>query len=374
MKHFVAVLALALLAGLPVSAEILEQVLVKVNGEIITKTELEVRQVAAIRQRLRQNVNYTDITKDEELRKILDEITPAIVVDTIDELLVMQRGKELGYKMGDDQFNSVLANIRKENKLEDQAAFEAALKQEGLTIADLRKSLERQMIFSRVQQVEVFGRIAIAEDEARKYYNEHPNEFSTPSNLTIREILVEIPQVAGTQPGQQAKPQGLFSVALEDDAKAKAEAIRTRALAGEDFGQLAATESASASKANGGLIGPISQEELAPALQEILLKMKPGDITDLIRTPRGYQMIKLESKTPSTTMTFEQARDQIASKVFALKRQGELERYLRKLRAQAIIEWKNDDVRRAYERATGVRTAAPAAAPATSAAQAKPSL
>jgi parvulin-like peptidyl-prolyl isomerase len=366
MRNAFVPLVVALLAGLPVSAEILEQVLVKVNGEIITKTELEERQVATLRQRLRQNVTPADLSRDEELKKALDEITPQIVVDTIDELLIMQRGRELGYKMGDDQFNSILQNIRKENKLEDQAAFEAALKQEGLTLADLRKSLERQMIFARVQQVEVFGRIAVAEDEARRYYAEHPNEFSTPSNLTIREILIEVPTLPGAKPdapGAKPQNQGLFSVALDDDAKAKAEAIRKRAVAGEDFAQLAGTESASASKANGGLIGPISQEELAPALAEVLLKMKPGEITEPLRTPRGYQILKLESKTESQTMTFEQARDQIANKVFAMKRQGELERYVRKLRSQAIIEWKNDEVRKLYERATGIRATAAAAQP-----------
>jgi parvulin-like peptidyl-prolyl isomerase len=366
MKRVVAALVLFLLAGLAPSAEILEQVLVKVNGEIVTKTELETRQVSTLRQRLRQNVSQADLSKDEELRKALDEITPQIVVDTIDELLVMQRGKELGYKMGDEQFESILQNIRKENKLEDQAAFEAALKQEGLTLADLRKSLERQMIFSRVQQVEVFGRIAIAEDEARKYYAEHPNEFSSPSNLTIREILIEVPAVAGTQPGQPPA-QGLFSVALDDEAKAKAEGIRKRAAAGEDFAQLAGAESASPSKANGGLIGPISQEELAPALQEVLMKMQPGEITEPMRTPRGYQILKLEAKTERQTLSFEEARDQIANRVFAQKRQGELERYLRKLRSQAIIEWKNEEIRAIYERATRQRSAP---APAT---QARPS-
>jgi parvulin-like peptidyl-prolyl isomerase len=360
-KHAVTVLLLALLAGLPVTAEVLEQVLVKVNGEIITKTELETRQVAALRQRLRQNVNPIDVQRDEELKKALAEITPQILVDAIDELLVMQRGRELGYKMGDEQFDSILQNIRKENKLEDQATFEAALKQEGLTLADLRKSLERQMIFSRVQQVEVYGKIAISEDEAKQYYEEHQSEFSTPSNVTIREILVEVPALPGQQPGAKEKNQGLFSVALDDDAKEKAEAVRKRAMAGEDFAQLASTESASASKANGGLIGPISMDELAPALQEVLGKMQPGDVTEPMRTPRGYQVLKLESKTATQTMTFEQARDQIANKVFAQKRQGELNRYLRKLRSQAIIEWKNEDVRKAYEQVVGA-PAAPALA------------
>jgi peptidyl-prolyl cis-trans isomerase SurA len=356
-KHVLAVALLALFAGLPVAAEVLEQVLVKVNGEIITKTELEVRQVAALRQRLRQNVNAIDIQRDDELKKALAEITPQILVDTIDELLVMQRGRELNIKMGDEQFNSILQNIRKENKLEDQATFEEALKREGLTLAELRKSLERQMIFSRVQQVEVYGKIAISEDEAKEYYDEHQNEFTTPSNVTIREILIEVPALPGQQPGAKDKNPSLFNVASDDDAREKATALRKRAVAGEDFAQLAAAESASASKANGGLIGPISIEELAPALQDVLSKMKPGDVTEPLRTARGYQILKLEEKTATQTMSYDEARDQIANKVFAHKRQGELNRYLRKLRSQAIIEWKNEEVRKAYEQVIGAPAA-----------------
>lgn len=346
MKKFVAVVVLAGLATLGVRAEVIEQVLVKVNGEILTKTDLEARQVSALRQRLRQNVNAADLKTDEQLKKALEEVTPQILVDTVDELLVMQRGKELGYRMTDDQFQNILSNIRKENKLEDDAQFQAALKQEGLTLDELRKSLERQMIFSRVQQVEVYSRIAITDAEAKAYYEAHRTEFTTPSNLTIREILVEV--AAPAAPAGQKEP-AMFSVAQDDDAKAKAEAIRKRALAGEDFAQLAATESSAASKANGGLIGPISKDELAPSMAELFDRMKPGDVSEPIRTQRGYQVFKLEAMTPTEVLEFDKARDQIANKVFAQKRAGELDRYLRKLRAQAIIEWKHDGLRQLYE-------------------------
>lgn len=360
MKKFVAVVAFLAIAVLGVRAEVIEQVLVKVNGEILTKTDLEARQVAALRQRLRQNVSASDLKTDQELRKALDEITPQILVDTVDELLLMQRGKELGYRMTDDQFKNILENIRKENKLEDEAQFQAALKQEGLSLDDLRKSLERQMVFSRVQQVEVYSRIAITDGEAKAYYDAHRTEFTTPSTLTIREVLVEV-----AAPAAEGQKQALFSVASDDDAKAKAEAIRKRALAGEDFAQLAATESAAASKANGGLIGPISADELAPAMAELFDKMKPGEVSEPMRTQRGYQIFKLESKTATEVLDFDKARDQIANKVFAQKRQGELERYLRRLRSQAIIEWKNEPLKQIYDLRVAQPTApAPAAPPA----------
>ena len=98
-------------------ADILEQVLVKVNGDIITKTDLEQRQIAALRQK-NPNLRPTD---DAALQKALSEVTPEVIVDAVDEMLIMQRGKELGYTMTTEQFNSIVENIKKENKIEDEA-------------------------------------------------------------------------------------------------------------------------------------------------------------------------------------------------------------------------------------------------------------
>ena len=83
--------------------------------------------------------------------------------------------------------------------------------------------------------------------------------------------------------------------------------------------------------------------------------MKVGDVTELLRSPRGYQMLKLESSTTSQTMPFEQARQDISARVVTEKRKLEFQKYMEKLRAQAIIEWKNDEIRKAYE--TGLRQA-----------------
>src|SRR5450759_1379737 len=101
------------LAAIAVSrAEIIEQILVKVNGEIFTKTDLEQRQVAALRQK-GQQIDLKNDPNNAQLRKALDEITPQIMVDAVDEMLVVQRGRELGYKLSDEQFKSVVDNIQK---------------------------------------------------------------------------------------------------------------------------------------------------------------------------------------------------------------------------------------------------------------------
>lgn len=352
LRTWVAALAFASTAAVVAHAEIIEQILVKVNGEIFTKTDLEQRQVAVLRQR-GQQVDPKSDPSNLQLRKALDEITPQIMVDAIDEMLVVQRGKELGYKLSDEQFKSVVENIKKENKIETEEQFQAALKSENMTMADLRRSLERSMIVQRVQQNEVFGRIGVTDEEARNYYESHLNEFTTPPTVTLREILVAVP----------TDPKGV-NVAAEEAAKARADGLLTRVTTGgEAFDKVAADASEAPSKANAGLIGPISLSDLSPELRGLIEKMKVGGVTDVIRTTRGFQVLKLESSTPTQTMPFEQAREQIGERVFTDKRKVEFQKYLDKLRGQAIIEWKNPDVKRAFEEGLKQQAAALAAAP-----------
>jgi peptidyl-prolyl cis-trans isomerase SurA len=336
MKRHSLLFAILLVGGLQISmrADILEQILVKVNGDIITKTDLEQRQIAALRQR---DPNFRP-SDDAELKKALNEVTPEVIVNAVDELLLVQRGKELGYALGNEQFRNIVDSIKKENKLETEEAFQAALKQEGMTIEDLRRQIERNMLASRVQQVEVQGKIAVSEDEVKAYYESAKESFTTQPQLTLREILISVP----------ASDKGI-NVAADDQARIKAEELKKRAESGELFAKLAADYSDSPSKANGGLIGPINRSDLSPELLKEITPLKVGQITRVLRTTRGYQIIKLESATEAKVKTMDEARAEIADKVAQQKARGQMRQYLSHLRSQAIIDWKNDEVKNAFE-------------------------
>jgi parvulin-like peptidyl-prolyl isomerase len=341
-----ALLMLLALVSVPAAAglqgsEIIEQVLVKVNGDIVTKTEFEARQVGILRQRP-ELANATETSP--ELRKAIAEVTPNLILEAVDELLLVQRGREMGLALGDQQFNQIVENIKKQNNLDDEERFQAALKQEGMTMAELRRNLERQMFVGQVQQRDVVDKISVTDDEARAYYQTHRQEFTSPAEVTLREILIEVPV------GERG-----INAAQDDEAKSEAEAVRGRAVAGEPFARLAAESSDAPSKANGGLIGPISQDELAPALQKQLEAMKVGEVTEPIRTQRGYQILKLESRTETKVRGFDEARDDISQKVGDEKLRGERMKYLERLRAQATITWRNDELKKAYEQALAER-------------------
>jgi parvulin-like peptidyl-prolyl isomerase len=196
------------------------------------------------------------------------------------------------------------------------------------------------MLINQVQSTEVTQKLSVTDEEARAYFDSHRAEFTTPSEVMLREILIEVPS---TDRGVNA--------AQDQQARTQAEEVRQRLLKGEPFPKLAAEVSSSPSKANGGLIGPIHMDELAPQLQELLGKLKVGDLADTIRTTRGYQLLKLESRTEGRSRTFEEARNDIGRRVIEGKSRGAMQKYLDQLRAQADIKWRNTELERAYNQA-----------------------
>lgn len=348
MKHFTT-LVLAMALAVPLRAQIIERVLVKVNGDIFTQTELEDRQTAAIRARMGADFKPEMVNDNAELKKAIDEVTPQLLVDAIDELLLLQMGKEKGYHLSDEQFKGWLENLRKEQNLGDEQKFKAALAQEGMTIDDLRKNVEKQFVVSSVQREEVGSKLAITEEEARQYYLTHRNQFAEPATVTLREILIDVPTASK---GGQAS----ISVAAQDQAEERANELRKRILAGEDFAKVAAEASSAPSKANGGLIGPINLAEVSTSLQDMINKMKPGEITPPIRTNRGVQILKLETLKPSSIPPFESVRDIAADKVHDARQQTEVRKFLSRVRGQALIEWKNDELKKLYEKQVAVET------------------
>ena len=166
--------------------------------------------------------------------------------------------------------------------------------------------------------------------------------------MTLREILIEVPTTT-----QDGKP--MLNVGSDDEAAKKAAAARARVMAGEDFAKVAAEVSSGSSKANGGLIGPIAVSELSQDLQKLLEKMKPGEVTEPIRTARGYQILKLDTAKTAAARSFDSVRDIVADRVYQERVGIEMKKFLDRVRRQAIIVWKNDELRKAYEQQVAAR-------------------
>ena len=189
-------------------------------------------------------------------------MTPQLLVDAIDELLLLQMGKEKGYRLSDEQFKDWLDNLRKEQNLDDDQKFQAALKQEGMTVEDLRKNVEKQFMVDQVQRDEVGSKLSITEEEARQYYLAHKNDFAEPATVTLREILIEVPTTTQGRPGGDERGE-------QDEAEAEGgDAARARCWPARISARSRRKSPLAPSKANGGLIGPINLAEVSRSLQQ----------------------------------------------------------------------------------------------------------
>src|SRR5215471_16920598 len=202
MKKVGLVLAL-LVASSPLVAQnrdrIIERIVVKVNGEIFTQTDLEQLQIEALRKN-NPALGNVDLQNDDKLKSALENITPDILVSAVDELLLVQHGREQGYNLGDEQFKNVVEQVKKDNKLNDEQ-LKVALAQEGLTMESYRSMMERQMIVGTVQRQEIMQKATLTDEEARQYYDSHQSDFMKPAMVTLRELFVSVP--TETRDGQE---------------------------------------------------------------------------------------------------------------------------------------------------------------------------
>jgi peptidyl-prolyl cis-trans isomerase SurA len=342
----VVLFGLALAAG-PAAQQgvILQKVIVRVNGEIFTQSDLEYQQILALRNQNRQVRSSLDLATDPGLRAALAQVTPKILLEAVEKLLLVQHGREIGLKFNDEMFNRALDDLKKANDIKDDATLQIALKQEGMTMNDLRITIEQGWIEQGVMQKELGRNLTLTDEELRQYYKAHPEEFMKPSTVTLREIFIAVPTDA----------TGAVNAAAEEAAREKIAAIRERALKGEDYTKLVAEVSESATKSAGGLIGPINIDDLSETISKAISGLKQGDVAEPLRTRTGYQLIKLESRSTSESEPFEASRERIQQRIIESRIEVERAKFVERLHTQAVIEWKDDAYRKLYEAARAER-------------------
>ena len=327
----------------------IEKIIVKVNGEILTQGQLEQMQIEELQSQKQQVESSKDLT-GPDVAKAIAELTPELLHQAVDELLLVQAAREAGMSFGDDEFRRAIENIKKDNPgIKTDADFNTALKQAGLTMDELRTNLERTYLIRGLQTREIMSKVSITEEELRQYYKTNQKQFVRPPSVTIREILVSVP--TETVGGQQT-----VNVAADEAAKAKAESLRDRAVKGEDFVKLVAEASDSGTKANGGLNGPVNIADLNPALASVIAPLKPGDVSAPVRVRTGYMIVKLETRTGEEPEPYEKVRNLLANRIGESRLQVEQEKYLQKLRTVALIEWKDEGFKKMYEAAAAKRS------------------
>src|SRR5687768_4488722 len=185
-------------------AEIVERVVARVNGDVVTLSEFEARQLAAVQQ---------GRVPPAEIETFLRENNARLLQEAIDDMLILQRGAELGIRLRPEYIQEVIDGIKKENNIADDAELQRQLRREGMSIADLKRNIERSIVRRQVLTRELEAKATVNEAEARLEYERDKAAYSRRASVHLHEIVLP----------------------TEDAARA----LAARARAGEDFTALA---------------------------------------------------------------------------------------------------------------------------------------
>lgn len=305
---------------------ILEQIVVMVNGDVITKTEID--------ERLR----ITRALEGDAVAAGVDpELLTRVLRDAVDEHLMTQRATELGLEVSEEDVERMLAAVKAQSHVDDDAAFEELLEREGMSLATLRVTTGRRLLIEQVRQ-QLVAKISVTDEEAMRYYNTHRPEFTKRATVRFREVRIAVPR------------RGAGSDVERDRALVKVVKAGDRLAAGAEFEAVAEAFSESASKASGGLVGPVEPGALEPSVLAALKALDAGAVSAPVETSDGYCFLKMEGVDAASAPTFRGNREPIVETLLAMKQRAALEDLLGRLRGSAILQWKRRDLQAAYER------------------------
>src|SRR5215471_17667505 len=296
----------------------IEEIIARVNNEIITLTEYEKARDSALEEAKQECQGRCT---PEQLQTNIEERQKNALRELIDQSLLVQRAKDMGISVKADVIKQ-LDQIRKQNKLESIDALEKAVTSEGMNWEDFQSNIENHLLKQRVISSEVGSHININDSEVSKYYEEHKSEYVRPEQVVLREIEVS------TQ-GKNADELPAL--------KKKAETALKRVQDGEDFGEIAKRFSDGSTKEEGGFLGQYKRGELAKELEDKVFAMKKNQLTDVMETKQGYLVLQVLEHYDEGQQSLDKVRNEIMDKLYSTRMEPAMREYLKTLREQSYV-------------------------------------
>lgn len=310
--------------------KVVEEIVARVNNEIITRSELE-----------HSKANAEDDAKQDcdnrctpdQLNQLIESDQKNALSNLIDQSLLVQRGKDMGLNVEADTIKELDA-IRIQNKLTSMEALEQAVSsQAGMNWEDFKNNISNGILTKKVISEEVGSHISIGKDEIQKYYDDHKSDYIRPEQVVLRSIEVN---TAGKDATEVA------------DLKKKAETALKRVKDGEDFGEIAKRYSDGATAKQGGYLGTYKRGELSPQLEDTVFKMKKNDLTDVLETKQGFLIMQVMEHYDEGQQPLDKVENEIMDKLYGDRMKPALRDYLKTLREQSYVI-----VKPGYEDAAG---------------------
>jgi peptidyl-prolyl cis-trans isomerase SurA len=327
MKLFVPLLVLGsscmcALSLLAADSAIVEEIVAKCNGDIVTRGDLD-----RSRRELIETLRASGVVGDE-LEKQLTEREKNLLRDRIDQLILAQKAKDLNINV-DSEVSKQMSAIQSDSKIADPEKFQAYIKeQSGMSFEDFKQEMKNRFLTQRVIREEVTEKMTVKHEDLEKYYNEHKTEFVRDEQITLQEILI--------------------STEGKDDAgvaaaEKKAKDLVARARKGERFAEMARDNSDSATnKSMGEFPKPFKKGDLSKNLEDTVWNQPKGYITDPVKVPTGFLILRVEDHQKAGQAELSEVENRINEILLAPRLDAAVREYLTKLRKDAFLEIKAD--------------------------------
>ena len=272
--------ALAQTRELATRGELLDRVVAIVNDGVVLDSDLE-KQIQAVTARLREQ--KLELPAQNVLRQ---QVLERLVLQEIQ----MQHAGHAGVKVSDENVNQALEDVAKRNNM-TLAQLPDAMAQQGIDYATYREEIRKEITLQLLRQRDVLQHISITPREIDQFLDKQGKTPSAANEYNVSHILIAV--------GQEASPAQL------DAAGKRAQEVYERAKGGEDFAKLALAYSNSQTALEGGALGWRKGSELPTFLTDVVARLKPGDVSEPLRTPTGYHIIKLNEVRGAAAQTVE---------------------------------------------------------------------
>lgn len=309
------------------TGQVIQEIVARVNGDIITRSEYQ-RSRDQMLQEVRQNNADAAAVADQEKN---------VLRDLLDRQLLLQKGKDLGIT-GDTELIKELDRMRKEMKLESMEDLDKAAQAQGISFEDYKQNMREQIVTQQVIGREVGSRIQITPEEIKKFYDDHQKELERVEAVRLSEILIS--PLSNQAPAGDKTPPPEPSPEQVAAAEQTAKQVLAELKKGTSFEDAAKKYSNGPTAEQGGDIGAFKRGTLAKALEDQTFAMKAGEISDVIRTKQGFVILKVTQHQQPGMPTLAEVERQIQDNLYMQKMNPAMRIYLTKLREEAYIDIK----------------------------------
>jgi peptidyl-prolyl cis-trans isomerase SurA len=286
-----------------------------VNDEIITLYEVNHEAEAVISVNEKKSV-LDDASRSRIRHEVLDGL--------VDKKLVDQKIKELNIKVAEEDIQQAIEDVKKQNNLTQETLLKA-LAGQGLTYDQYHDRLREQLEKLKLVSMEVRSKIQVGDTEMHEYYDANQSKYREEETFRARHIFFKTGEKATAEEIKHAMTTALMVLA--------------ESKSGKDFSELAKTYSEDpAARKDGGDLGLFKKGDMQPELEQAILALKPGEVSELINTPMGLHLIKLEERNPGKLKPFESVRSEIEELIYRKKSDERFSQWAKELRAKASIE------------------------------------